>query len=62
MLSTSSALSTVKICDTFTTLAFGRFASPFFKTTFPGAFARLKFEVITHTTVVPIALRLKTSF
>jgi hypothetical protein len=34
----SSALSTMRICDTFTTLAFGRLASPFFKSTLPGAF------------------------
>src|ERR1017187_1955495 len=60
--STSSALSTVRICDTFTTLAFGRLASPFFRSTLPGAFALLRFEVITHTTLVAIALRLKISF
>jgi hypothetical protein len=45
-----------------TMLAFRRLAFPFFKRTFPGAFALLRFEVITHTTVVPIALLLKTSF
>ncbi len=43
-------------------LAFGRLASPFFKSTFPGAFARLRFEVMRHTTQVAIALLLKTSF
>ncbi len=56
--STSSALSTVSTCDTFTTLAFSRLASPFFRATFPGALALLRFDVIRHTTLVPIALRL----
>src|ERR1017187_5357073 len=60
--STSSALPTVRIWDTFTTLAFGRLASPFFRSTLPGAFALLRFEVIRHTTLVVIALRLKISF
>jgi len=46
----------------FTTLAFDKFASPFFRSTFPGDLARFKFEVIRHTTVVAIALRLKTLF
>ena len=60
--STSSALSTVRIWDTFTTLALGRLASPFLRSTLPGAFALLRFEVIRHTTLVRIALRLKISF
>jgi hypothetical protein len=55
-------LSTVRIRDTFTTLGLGRFASPFLRSTLPGAFALLRFEVIRHTTVVPIKLRLKMSF
>ena len=46
----------------FTTLRFGRLASPLFNSTFPGAFALFKFEVIRHTTLVEIALRLKMSF
>ena len=60
--STSSDLSTVRTCDTFTTSAFGRLASPFLTGTLPGAFSRLKFDVIKQTTVVAMALRLKTSF
>lgn len=59
--STRSDLSIVRICDTFTTLAFGRSASPFRKATFPGAFALLVFEVIRQTTLVAIRLELNKS-
>ena len=56
------SLATVRICETFTTLAFGRLASPFFSSTWPGALALLKFDVIRHATLIAIALRLNTSF
>ena len=46
------ALSIERICDTFTTLAFERLASPFFRRTLAGAFALLRFEVIRHATLV----------
>ena len=51
-----SDLSTVKICETLTTLCFWRFASPGNSRTFPGASARLRFEVSAHTTTVLIRL------
>jgi hypothetical protein len=59
--STSSDLSTVRTCDTFTTLAFGRLASPLRKATFPGAFALPEFDVTRQTTLVAIRLELNKS-
>lgn len=46
---------------TFTTLARGRFASPFRKATFPGIAPNRRFDVMAATTVVLIALRLNRS-
>jgi len=60
--SSRSLLFTVNICDTFTTLCLGRFASPFSSRTFPGALARLRFKVSAHITTVLMRLRLNTLF
>ena len=57
--SSKSRLSTVNSCVTFTTLAFGKFASPILNNTLPGACARFRFEVSAHTTTVFMRLRLK---
>ena len=42
MYSSSCVLSTVKTCETFTTLCLGRFASRFSSKTLPGALAELR--------------------
>ena len=62
MRSRRSDLSTVATWEIFTTLAFGKWASPFLNATFPGASACRRFEVIRQTTVVEIMTkRVKTS-
>lgn len=59
--SVSSDLSTVVICDTFTTEGFGSPPSPIRNSTLPGAAARFLFDVTRHTTVVAIRLWLNAS-
>ena len=59
--STKSSLSTVSTCETFTTLALGRLASPFRRDTLPGAPDRARFDVIRQIIVVAILDRLKRS-
>ena len=60
--STKSALSTVNIYVTLTTLCLDKFASPFSNSTLPGALARLRFDVSAHTTAVLRRLRLNRLF
>lgn len=55
------ALSTEEICETTTTLLLRRFPSPASSKTFPGPFARCRFDVSAHTTTVAMRERLKTS-
>ena len=48
----SCVFSTEEICDTMTTLRFGRLPSPRSSKTLPGSCARCRFEVSAHTITV----------
>ena len=60
-LSTNPVRSIVRICETLTTLARGRPASPRLRRIFPGMTPSLRFDVIATTTVVGMALLLNRS-